>query len=71
MPEPGLRVSRRLHKEKPSYRFHHTAVDSLFAEQVSVRPGAGQRQNQHIILNPVGKKTVWAEATFAHSPDKS
>ena len=32
-----------LHTEKPPYRFPHTAADGLFAEQVAVRPGAGQR----------------------------
>ena len=44
-----------LHTEKPPYRFPHTAADGLFAEQVAVRPGAGKRQHQHIILDTVNE----------------
>ena len=32
-----------------------TAADGLFAEQVAVRPGAGKRQNQHIIFDTVNE----------------
>ena len=42
-----------LHTEKPPYRFPHTAAVGLFAEQVAVCAGAGQRQHQHIILDTV------------------
>ena len=38
-----------LHTEKPPYRFPHTAAECLFAEQVAVCTGAGQRQHQNII----------------------
>ena len=44
-----------LDTEKPPYRFSHTAADGLFAEQVAVRPGAGKRQHQHIILDTVNE----------------
>ncbi len=40
-----------LHTEKPPYRFPHTAADCLFAEQVAVCAGAGQRQQpEHHLL---------------------
>ena len=39
-----------LHTEKPPYRFPHTAADCLFAEQVTVCAGAGQRQPEHHLL---------------------
>ncbi len=44
--------------EKPPYRFPHTAADCLFAEQVAVCAGAGQRQHQNIILYAVDKQPV-------------
>lgn len=44
-----------LHTEKPPYRFPHTAADCLFAEQVAVCAGAGQRQHQNIIFYAVDK----------------
>ena len=44
-----------LHTEKPPYRFSYTAADCLFAEQVAVSAGAGQRQHQNIILYAVDK----------------
>lgn len=50
--------------EKPPYRFPHTAADGLFAEQVAVWPGAGQRQNQHIILYAVNEQPVRENVTF-------
>ena len=50
--------------EKPPYRLPHTAADGLLAEQVAVRPGAGQRQNQHIILNTVNEQPVRENVTF-------
>ena len=53
-----------LHTEKPPYRFLHTAADGLFAEQVAVRPGAGKRQNQHIILDTVNEQPVRKNVTF-------
>ena len=53
-----------LHTEKPPYRFPHTAAGDLFAEQVAVRPGAGQRQNQHIILDTVNEQPVRKNVTF-------
>ena len=53
-----------LHTEKPPYRFTHTAADGLFAEQVAVRPGAGKRQHQHIILDTVNEQPVRENVTF-------
>ena len=53
-----------LHTEKPPYRFPHTAADGLFAEQVAVRPGAGKRQHQHIILDTVNEQPVRENVTF-------
>ena len=50
--------------EKPPYRLPHTAADGLLAEQVAVRPGAGQRQNQHIILNTINEQPVRENVTF-------
>ena len=42
-----------MHTEKPPYRFPSTAAALSFVERVAVRPGAGQRQHQHIVLNAV------------------
>ena len=53
-----------LHTEKTPYRFPYTAADGLFAEQVAVRPGAGKRQNQHIILYAVNEQPVREDVTF-------
>lgn len=53
-----------LHTEKPPYRFPHTAADCLFAEQVAVCAGAGQRQHQHIVLYAVDKQPVRENVTF-------
>ena len=53
-----------LHTEKPPYRFPHTAADCLFAEQVAVCAGAGQRQHQNIILYAVDKQPVRENVTF-------
>ena len=53
-----------LHTEKPPYRFPHTAADCLFAEQVAVCAGAGQRQHQNIILYAVDKQPVRENMTF-------
>ena len=53
-----------LHTEKPPYRFPHTAADGLFAEQVAVRPGAGKRQHQNIILYAIDKQPVRENMTF-------
>ena len=44
--------------------FTHTAADGLFAEQVAVRPGAGKRQNQHIILDTVNEQPIRENVTF-------
>ena len=44
-----------LHTEKPPDRFPHTAAECLFAEQVAVCTGAGQRQHQNIIFYAVDK----------------
>ena len=41
-----------------------TEADGLFAEQVAVRPGAGQRQHQHIILDTVNEQPVRENVTF-------
>ena len=54
-----------LHTEKPPYRFPHTAADCLFAEQVAVCAGAGQRQHQNIILYAVDKQPVRENMTFS------
>ena len=51
-------------RRKPPYGFHHTAADGLFAEQVAVRPGAGHRQNQHIILDAVNEQPIREDVTF-------
>ena len=56
-----------LHTDKPPYRFPHTAADGLFAEQVAVRPGAGKRQHQHIILDTVNEQPVRKNMAFAMS----
>ena len=40
-----------LRTEKPPYRFPHTAAECLFAEQVAVCAGAGQRQHQNMEQN--------------------
>ena len=53
-----------LHTEKPPYRFPHTAADCLFAEQVAVCAGAGQRQHQNIILYAIDKQPVRENMTF-------
>ena len=53
-----------LHTEKPPYRFPHTAADGLFAEQVAVCAGAGQRQHQNIIFYAVDKQPVRENMTF-------
>ena len=53
-----------LHTEKPPYRFPHTAADCLFAEQVAVCAGAGQRQHQNIIFYAVDKQPVRENVTF-------
>ena len=53
-----------LHTEKPPYRFPHTAADCLFAEQVAVCAGAGQRQHQNIIFYAVDKQPVRENMTF-------
>ena len=53
-----------LHTEKPPYRFPHTAAECLFAEQVAVCAGAGQRQHQNIILYAVDKQPVRENMTF-------
>ena len=53
-----------LHTEKPPYRFPHTAADGLFAEQVAVCAGAGQRQHQNIILYAIDKQPVRENMTF-------
>ena len=53
-----------LHTEKPPYRFPHTAAALSFIEQVAVRPGAGQRQHQHIVLNPVDEQPVRLNVAF-------
>lgn len=50
--------------EKPPYRFPYTAADGLFAEQVAVRTGAGQRQNQHIVIYAVNEQPVRKDVTF-------
>ena len=63
-----------LHTEKPPYRFPHTAADCLFAEQVAVCAGAGQRQHQNIIFYAVDKQPVRENVTFpmaCQSPDRS
>ena len=49
---------------KKPYRFSHTASNSLFAEQVAMRPGAGQRQNQHIIFYAVNEQPVRENVAF-------
>ena len=54
-----------LHTEKPPYRFPHTTADGLFAEQVAVCAGAGQRQHQNIILYAVDKQPVRENMTFS------
>ena len=54
-----------LHTEKPPYRFPHTAAALSFIEQVAVRPGAGQRQNQHIVLNAVDEQPVRLNVAFS------
>ena len=53
-----------LHTEKPPYRFPHTAADCLFAEQVAVCAGAGQRQHQNIIFYAIDKQPVRENMTF-------
>ena len=53
-----------LYTEKPPYRFPHTAADCLFAEQVAVCAGAGQRQHQNIIFYAVDKQPVRENMTF-------
>ncbi len=52
-------------QKKPPYRFPHTAADCLFAEQVAVCAGAGQRQHQNIILYAVDKQPVRENMTFS------
>ena len=46
------------------YRFPHTAAVGLFAEQVAVCAGAGQRQHQNIIFYAVDKQPVRENMTF-------
>ena len=58
------KAARPLHTEKPPYRFPHTAADGLFAEQVAVCAGAGQRQHQNIILYAIDKQPVRENMTF-------
>ena len=53
-----------LHTEKPPYRFPHTAADCLFAEQIAVRAGAGQRQHHNIILYAIDKQPVRENMTL-------
>ena len=53
-----------LRTEKPPYRFPHTAAECLFAEQVAVCAGAGQRQHQNIIFYAVDKQPVRENVTF-------
>ena len=38
---------------KPPYRIPFPYGGILFPEQIPVRPGAGQRQNQHIVLDAI------------------
>ena len=51
-----------------SFTFHlfflDTAAALSFIEQVAVRPGAGQRQHQHIVLNPVDEQPVRLNVAF-------
>ena len=44
--------------------FPHTAAALSFIEQVAVRPGAGQRQHQYIVLNPVDEQPVRLNVAF-------
>ncbi len=44
-----------LHTENRRTGFPIRRQTSLFAEQVAVCPGAGQRQHQHIILDTVNE----------------
>ena len=44
--------------------FPHTAADRLFAEQVAVGPGAGQRQRHHVILHVVDERPIREDAAF-------
>lgn len=59
-----LYMHKRIRTEKPPCRFPHTAADGLFAEQVAARLGAGQRQNQYIILYAVNEQPVRENVTF-------
>ena len=49
---------------KPPYRFFPIRRQLSFAEQVAVRPGAGQRQHQHIILYAVDEQPIREDMTF-------
>ena len=42
-----------LNKGKLPYRIPFPYGSILFPEQITVRPGAGQRQHQHVMLNAV------------------
>lgn len=50
--------------EKPSYKFPRTAAVCSLAEQVAVRPCAGQRQHQHIIFYAVYEQPVREDVTL-------
>ena len=61
------RVSRHpfaYRKTAVPYRFPHTAAALSFIEQVAVRPGAGQRQHQHIVLYAVDEQLVRLNVAF-------
>ena len=62
----GRRVSRHPFCIQKNRRtgFPHTAAECLFAEQIAVCTGAGQRQHQNIILYAVDKQPVRENMTF-------
>ena len=52
---------------KPPYRICFPYGGLSFAENVAVRPGAGQRQHQNIIVNAVDQQPVRLDMTFPMS----
>ena len=54
-------------QRKPPYRMTSIRRQALFSEQVAVRPGAGQGQHQHFILDAVDQQSIREDMTFTVS----
>lgn len=54
-------------QRKPPYRMTSIRRQALFSEQVAVRPGAGQGQHQHFILDAVDQQLIREDMTFTVS----